>query len=340
MTFYADSLAFLNLPMQPPIAVPELPQHLNLAICTAAIPVGLNFGQTLESVHDFRLCIEKQDHLQLILSQGDLRYLSRVSGVTGVVLSLQNMPTPDNGIANGLKQFYDAGVRVLTPCYEDTNNFGGGFLTPQQPLTEEGWHLIEQSAQLGMIIDLSHVGLMSAQSVLHFGELRHNSDCKPKLMASHGGIADIFAGTTDPARPRNLPLDLLKRLVAVGGLVGIYTLTFGLDESHDGIGPFLWHLSKAVRELGSANVCIGSDAVYHEVDTGAQAVQFEKMRAKLDPTGVKGSRSPDTMPQFNTVERMPRIKTSLVAAHLGPAEVREDILGESLRRWLLANLPE
>lgn len=332
-----DALAFFGLPMQPPVAHELLTQYLQLAICTAAVPVGRDLEQTIAEVIEYRQVIESQLLLKIALRGADPE---RIIGTSrcAVVLGLQNMPAAGTKITEAVYSLYDAGVRIITPSYEGANEYGGGFLEPDVGLTIRGEILLTTCARLGMIVDLSHVGLQTASDILDFAEDRRSP--KLKLMASHGGIADLFAGTTDPHMPRNLPLSMLMRLVGVGGLVGIYTLTFGLHESDDSTEPFLRHLDLAVRHLGSANVCIGSDAVYHEVDTAAQLVQFEKMRAMLDPTGVKGARCPDTLPSLNSVERMPRIEDDLLLAGFGPRSVLDDILGESLLRWLTDNLPE
>ena len=62
---------------------------------------------------------------------------------------------PLEGQAENLRHFYDLGVRLVIPAWDD-NAFSGSSAGPGDGLTSEGFKLIELCQELGVIVDVSH----------------------------------------------------------------------------------------------------------------------------------------------------------------------------------------
>ena len=62
---------------------------------------------------------------------------------------------PLEGRAEHLRHFYDLGVRLVIPAWDD-NAFSGSSAGPGDGLTAEGFKLIELCQELGVIVDVSH----------------------------------------------------------------------------------------------------------------------------------------------------------------------------------------
>ena len=62
---------------------------------------------------------------------------------------------PLEGQAEHLRHFYDLGVRLVIPAWDD-NAFSGSSAGPGDGLTAEGFELIELCQELGVMVDVSH----------------------------------------------------------------------------------------------------------------------------------------------------------------------------------------
>jgi membrane dipeptidase len=113
---------------------------------------------------------------------------------------------PLEGRAERLRHFYDLGVRLVIPAWDD-NAFSGSSAGPGDGLTAEGFKLIELCQELGVMVDVSHA------SDAAFEQIRQI--VRGPFVASHSNCRALC-----PA-PRNLTDAQIRALADRGGVMGI-----------------------------------------------------------------------------------------------------------------------
>ena len=217
---YADSLAFLAPEGKPPIADPELtPELLSLAHLTSAPPWVKTMEEVLKYHREYRDTLESQSKIKIVETAKDLQDDDKIK----VVLGLQNPPKDAD-----LNLLYKEGIRITTLAYEGYNEYGGGFASLDD-LTKKGKRFIISCAETGLILDLSHAGFNTAAGTLRFID---SAGLKIPVVASHSGYYEMYN------HPRNIPYGTLFGILNCGGIVGVPTLTFILDEKRNDLEPF------------------------------------------------------------------------------------------------------
>ncbi len=135
-----------------------------------------------------------------------------------------------------LEWWYERGVRAIGPAWSGTR-YSGGTRAPGG-LTQLGRELLDVVADLGMILDFSHMAEKSARDALERFEGKH-------VMASHSNPQTITP--TD----RHLPDDVIRGIAERDGVIG--TVLFNRFLKHD------W--TKADRKTG-----VKIDAIVRCVD--------------------------------------------------------------------------
>lgn len=338
MIFKADSCCFLNRRGRPPIVEDGL--DLNLAVVTATPPTipsedkkssrPLTMEETINKIKEFKDVIASQPRLRLVFSYADLRDAIANKQV-GIVLGLQNAPAYANP-----KALFEAGVRIMSLAYYGQNSYGSGFLNGGIGLTNLGRNLVRRCASARMIIDLSHVGHQTALDTIAFIK-ENNLDCR--VMASHSGCV------RECHHMRNILDDVMKGIVDLGGVVGITTITFNLDEKNNEASPFIKHLLHAIEICGEKNVCIGTDSVYAKRTLEEAEEGIKILRPWLDPLDIQGIRYPENI--YEGPDLMGKIYETLILPGdplFGgftdlPRSFIERVMGENLLNFFERALP-
>ncbi len=193
----------------------------------------LNY-ETPQEAHDcyrrnldayLRLTDEHPDDFRLILSQPALAAHWQAWQAFD---EDETLPAPPTGIvilmegAEGVRepaeveQWYEWGVRLIGPAWAG-NRYCGGTREPG-PLTKLGFELLERMAEVGMVLDISHMDHESA---------RQSLDIYPgQVIASH---ANAEALIRDIPINRHLKDETIQQLVARDGVMGIVPLNAFLD---------------------------------------------------------------------------------------------------------------
>lgn len=320
-TVYADALGFLG-GVDYILAPEEL--KLDLVHLTCAPPWERGMGATLKCIATARaqMTVHKENRALHLVETGDDLQAAFRAGKTAVVLGLQQAPSDCDVLR--LKQ---AGVRILALAQDEKNEFGSGWENAGIGLKDAGRTLLEVCAHYGMIVDFSHAGHRTAREALRFAQ---ETKLSLKVMASHGGCFGLFPHF------RNLPDDVLKKIIDQGGVVGIYTLVYGLHQKTNTLTPFKNHLKHALRICGEHGVVIGGDGNYIPMPPPENEVEVWVREAALDPDGTYAARYPDQPIALNTSRRMEVIAEMLGFLKIG---ARRKILGLNLFRFLAENLP-
>ena len=140
------------------------------------------------------------------------------------------------------------GVRVLTPFWAGNSCLGGSHDTANG-LTDFGRRAISRAVSLGMIPDISHASVRSADEIFAIAEA-HGAP----VIASHSD-----AGAVCPVS-RNLSDAQIDRLVACGGLIGLNLFPrFLRRDGRASLTDLLPHIEHFLERGAERILCFGGD---------------------------------------------------------------------------------
>lgn len=155
-----------------------------------------------------------------------------------------------------LVEWYERGVRIVGPAWAGTR-YAGGTSEPG-PLTDLGMALLEVMADLGVVLDLSHLAEEAARQALE--------RFPGTLIASHSNARSLIRGSENP--DRHLGDVTIRALAERGGVIGVVPYNRFLKggwKPSDGRGrvsrlDLIAHIDHICQLTGSADhVGIGSD---------------------------------------------------------------------------------
>ncbi|MBV8218631.1 MAG: dipeptidase [Solirubrobacterales bacterium] len=236
----------------------QVPRDDGVVEFELAPPVGHEVAAADASAVAGRLiALERAGHVRLARSGADLdRALADDDGPPAAVLHLEGAEAIDPGL-EALDLWYEAGLRSIGPVWSRSNAFAHGvpFISPSSPdtgpgLTEAGRALARRCAELGILIDVSH---MNAAGFWDLARM----DLGP-IVASHSA-AHTLCPTT-----RNLLDSQLDAIGSSGGLVGIVFAVAFLradfaDDPDTPISLIAQHARYVADRIGVEHVALGSD---------------------------------------------------------------------------------
>lgn len=171
----------------------------------------------------------------LVRTVADIREAKR-SGREGVIYGPQNTEMIGTDLAY-LGTFYDLGVRILQLTYQRQNWVGSGCGEKRDAgLTRFGRSLISAMDEMGIVVDLSHVGAITSTDAI---ELSLNP-----VILSHAhpnALSPTVRAVSD---------DVLRALAAKGGVIGVTALSaFLYDPKHPKVRPDLTAMVRHIRYL-------------------------------------------------------------------------------------------
>jgi membrane dipeptidase len=183
-----------------------------------------------------------------------------------------------DGDISSLRMFAKQGLRLLTLTWSERNSLGDGAAESgtRGGLTSLGKRVIKECADLGVIVDVSHLSEAGFWDVVDLSE--------EPFVASHSNCHALYP------HPRNLTDDQIKAVTDSGGLVGI-TLNpeYLVGEGDATIDMVCDHVMHAIEVAGEDHVGIGSDFDAFEGDSPlGGADQLPLLTAELLKRGVSG----------------------------------------------------
>ncbi len=202
------------------------------------------------------LALERAGAVRVARAIGDVDAARDGGGPPAAVLHLEGAEAIDVGL-EALDLWYAAGLRSLGPVWSRPTDFGHGvpFVSPSSPdtgpgLSEAGRTLVRRCAELGIMIDLSHLNEAGFWDVAR-------ADVGP-LVASHSAAHALCATS------RNLTDRQLEAIGSSGGLVGIvYACMFLRSDFAEDPDTPVWLIAEHARyvadRIGVDHVALGSD---------------------------------------------------------------------------------
>jgi membrane dipeptidase len=200
--------------------------------------------------------LERSAALKVARKVDDIDGAKASEGPPVAVLHLEGAEAIDPGLES-LELWHEAGLRSLGPVWSRANVFGNGvpFVSPSSPdtgpgLTDAGRALVRRCAELGILVDLSHLNEAGFWDVARLSP--------GPLVASHSGVHNLSGCS------RNLTDRQLDAIGASGGLVGVVFATPFLraDFAEDPDTPLeliAAHARYIADRIGVEHVALGSD---------------------------------------------------------------------------------
>jgi membrane dipeptidase len=154
-----------------------------------------------------------------------------------------------------LEEWWQLGVRILGPVWAGTRFCGGMY--EGKSFTKEGRQLLSALAEIGYILDISHMNDESVATSL--------SEYEGAVIATHANCRWLLK---NPPNQRHLSQESVKRLAERGGVIGVLPYAKFLNsEWHPSdlnnqvsLDDYANHVDAICQTAGSANhVAIGTD---------------------------------------------------------------------------------
>ena len=217
---------------------------LTAANCTCAVWEG--FTETMDNIASWKRWIIKNDDILLqVYKIEDIRRAKEENRV-GIILGWQNT-NPIESNLDRLRLFSDLGVRFMQLTYNTQNLVGAGcWESKDNGLSDYGRDVVQQMNELGIAIDLSHVGEQTCRDAVASSTVPVAfTHCVPR------GLLDM---------PRNKSDELLQLTVDKGGFVGFAPYGPFLPSGEDStIDDCIAGLEYTVNLVGEESVGIGTD---------------------------------------------------------------------------------
>ncbi len=193
---------------------------------------------------------------------------------TGIMLTYQDSKHFDS--VEDVNLFHGMGQRLSQLTYNYANRLGsGGFDNEDKGLTEFGLAVLKRMNEVGMAADVSHCSDKTTLDAIE-------ASTKPVII-THANCRALNAG-----HPRAKTDDMLKKLAAKGGVMGIAEIRFMVKgEEPVTVEDFLNHYDYIIKIVGAEFAGIGTDFDLETEDNPAYMEQRKKMFAQTDGERAK-----------------------------------------------------
>ena len=187
------------------------------------------------------------ESLKIVRTIDDLEEVisRRASGekIVGGLLGIEGAHPLEGDMAN-LLRLESAGYRLIALQHFFDNELGGSLHGRSNAgLTDFGKEVVAEVERRGLILDVAHSSEQVVEDVLDMVDM--------PIVLSHSGIRSVCDVK------RNIPVNLMQRIAATGGVVGIgYWQEVTCDNSPAGIAR---SILAATEALGGDAVSLGSD---------------------------------------------------------------------------------
>ena len=257
------------------------------------------------------------DRLAIVRSAADLDGASG-SGLLRALLGFQGAE-PLGHHLHLVAIFHALGVRVIQLTYNEANPLGSGCLEPDdRGLTHFGIQVVREMNRLGMVVDLTHVGVRTSLDAIAVSA--------DPCVFSHSNAR----GLRD--NPRNLSDEQLAAVADRGGVVGVATFADFVADTRAGqprLEQVLDHVAYVADRVGIDHVGIGSDIF----DTSGAAGVWWTANTKRRYPEICGAMDEQMhgIAGFERWDEFGNLTEGLLRRGFGPDEVRK-IIGGNVRR--------
>lgn len=180
--------------------------------------------------------------------QGEADEQERLVGILPLMEGAEAIREPQE-----VEMWYERGLRVIGPAWDDTS-YAAGAWRGGGGITSKGYALMEQMAELGLILDITHLSEQASLEALERYE--------GHIVATHSNARALVEGE------RHLSDTQIRTLAERGGVCGVVLYNRFLKRGYTRTDPresvtlddVVAHIDHICQLLGNANhVGIGSD---------------------------------------------------------------------------------
>lgn len=288
-----------------------------LTAVNCTVSVLENFRQTIANIIEWHRAFSKYSDLIMQVRRTTDIDEAKKNGKTGIIFGFQNTTAIEDNV-DLLTIFHALGVRVIQLTYMEANLVGQGCLERiDAGLTQFGLKVIEEMNQLGLLIDLSHVGYRTTMEAIEASSKPVAfTHANPKSLCNH---------------LRNKPDDAIKALAQKGGVIGATIFPpFLPNGNRSTIEDYMDVIDYLIEMVGIDHVAIGTDFT-----EGQPREYFDWLLAgKLKGGPAMELDFPITNPKgIQNSADFPNLTDALLARGYAESEA-EKILGQNMVRLL------
>jgi len=235
----------------------------NSGVCgwfEAIAGIAEDFQESMDTLGKFLTRVNKHPDFMPAFKAEDFRRAKK-EGKMAVLFQLEPQTFGKN--LDNVDIAYGHGIRMALLTFNTRTYAGDGCgERTNEGLSYFGIDLVERMNKVGMLIDLSHVGIQTTLDTIETS--------KDPVIANHVGARALH-----PQCKRLKTDEELKALVEKGGIAGVSAIPNQLSSDEEqGIETFLDHMDYMVNLIGINNVAIGLD------NTFGDQVGFHREAAK------------------------------------------------------------
>ncbi|WP_165367375.1 dipeptidase [Phytoactinopolyspora endophytica] len=229
---------------------PDVFDHMiqgRVAAANATIAIWEGFSETVDETAKWHRRF-RQDQAKVIhVRHADDIIKADQENKAGIVLGWQNI-SPIHNDFERLEAFQVLGVRIVQLAYNIRNLVANGcYEANDDGLSMFGVRTVKKLNELGILIDLSHVG---DQSSVHAIDVSNQP-----VAFTHTNLREFFD------HPRNKPADLIRALVSGGGVVGANAYPQFLPSGYEAdLREYLDGVERLIEIAGIDHVGIATDS--------------------------------------------------------------------------------
>ena len=275
---------------------------------------GHSLADTVKYIARVKRSLEARGDVVLVKDAADISD-AKTQRKLAAMLNFQGTDSLEGNI-DMVSAMYDLGVRQMLFTYNGRNLAGSGCHDdPDQGLTSFGVSMVGEMNRLGMIVDCTHMGIVSSMEMMELS--------KSPCIFSHSNSRVLRD------HERNLTDEQVRLCARTGGVIGLNGISVFLsDNGEASVEAMLRHIDHFVALVGPEHLGIGLDFVYYE----EQMYKVIAAHPELFPKSY-----PPPPYKYFSPEDLPHLTEALLKRGYGESDVR-GILGDNFLRVCKAAL--
>ncbi|QOR35211.1 membrane dipeptidase [Clostridium sp. 'deep sea'] len=202
-------------------------------------------GSIKEISTDKKLIRQYKDELVLVNTTDDI-IKAKEQNKLAIILNMQEA-SPIGLQFENVSLFYEMGVRHMLLAYFRNHFADGCWEESNAGLSILGKKLVEEMNNVGMVVDLSHVGFKSTMQAAEISS--------QPVIYSHSNVYKLCNNS------RNITDEQIKACAQTGGVIGIIMIGAFLNDPQASPESVFKHIDYICELVGPEHVGIGSDFV-------------------------------------------------------------------------------
>lgn len=217
----------------------------NVNAINATTATWENYSQTLDNIAVWYSKFNNRTDISLIRKVDDI-FKASDNGQVGIIIGFQNASPIENNL-DYLYTFDELNVKIIQFTYHERNLLGNGcYERVDEGITNFGIDAIKIMNEVGILIDLSHVGIVTTMETIDYSE-------KP-IAITHANPKSYHNV------PRNKTDEALKLMASKGGIVGVTAIAPFLKKGNAStVEDYVEAISYTVDLVGIDHVGVGTD---------------------------------------------------------------------------------